>query len=148
MGLWAWTGQNWFNLFSLIGIIGSLLYAAASLRADVRSRQISNLLAITSNHREIWRDFGRTPAFQRVLDPAVDLKAHPVTPSEEVFVNMVISHIASVHHAVQKDLLVDVEGLKWDISEFFALPIPNLIWDTIKKSQNRDFVDYVESCRK
>lgn len=143
---WEWAGQNWFNLFSLIGIVGSLVYTGVSYQTDAKSRRVSNLLTITSNHREIWRDFSRNPAFKRVLDPLADIQQTPITAEEEVLVNMVISHIYSVFYAGQNGLLVALEGLNSDIAGFFALPIPNSVWKNVKNAQNRVFADYVESC--
>jgi hypothetical protein len=38
-----WISENWFNLFSAVGIIGSLWFTAVSLRSDTKTRRIANL---------------------------------------------------------------------------------------------------------
>ena len=63
----AWFSENWFNLFSAVGIIGGLLFTAVSLRSETKTRRISNLLTLTQNHRELWAEMFRRPGLERVL---------------------------------------------------------------------------------
>ncbi len=56
-----WLLEHWETLLNNLGIIGglvfsatSLLIAAASFRSDTKTRQVSNLLAMTANYREVW----------------------------------------------------------------------------------------------
>ena len=51
-----WFTENWFNLFSSLGIIGGLWFTAISLHSETKTRRIANLLTITANHREVWKD--------------------------------------------------------------------------------------------
>ncbi len=60
---------------------------------------------------------------------------------------MVIQHVNSVYSAMNDRLVVKVEGLRRDIAQFFALPIPNAVWEKLKGLQNDDFVAFVEKCR-
>ena len=136
-----------FNLLSAVGIVGSLWFTATSVRADAKTRRISNLLTITANHREIWKVFLTDKDLARVRDAQVDTAKQPVTEAERVFVNFVILHMNSVYYAMSDQLVIKVEGLRRDIAQFFALPIPREIWDKIKILQNDDFVAFVESCR-
>jgi hypothetical protein len=53
MEIWGWASQNWFNLFSTVGIIGSLWFAAAALRSETKTRRIANLLTITATRNEM-----------------------------------------------------------------------------------------------
>jgi hypothetical protein len=39
------------------------------------------------------------------------------------------------------------EELRADISSFFALPIPRVVWERSKPFQNREFISFVESYR-
>ncbi|HXR03203.1 MAG TPA: hypothetical protein VN836_00670, partial [Verrucomicrobiae bacterium] len=55
-----------------------------------KTRRIANLLTITANHREIWKEFLNNPKLQRVRNPAADTVKQPVTDAEQVFVNLVI----------------------------------------------------------
>ena len=42
-----------------------------------------------NNHREVWKEFFRSPELVRVIDPSADVAKQPVTPAERFFVNMV-----------------------------------------------------------
>jgi len=147
MGIGEWFSQNWFNLFSAVGIIAGLAFTAFSLRSEAKTRRVAHLLTITANHRELWKELLNNPKLARVLNASADLGKRPVTPSEEVFVNLVFLHTSSVYYAMKDELVVKLEGLRRDISQFLSLPIPKAIWDKAKMVQNDDFVAFVESCR-
>lgn len=142
----AWVLENWFDLLSAVGIIGGLLFTAISLRSETKTRRIANLLTITANHREIWKQFLNRPDLARVLDANADVIKQPVTRSEEIFVNLVVQHIAGVYYAMNDELVVKVEGLRRDVAEFFLAPIPAAIWEKTKRMQNDQLVAFVESC--
>ena len=144
----AWIIENWFDLFSSIGIIASLLFTASALHSETKTRRIANQLTITANYREIWKEFFHIPALTRVIDPRADLKDKPVTPSEELFVGLVISQMSSVFQATKDDLLIKVEGAGQDIAQFLSLPIPKAVWAKTKLLQNQDFAAYIESALK
>jgi hypothetical protein len=143
-----WLSENWFNLFSSAGIIGGLWFTAVSLHSETKTRRIANLLTITANYREIWQEFFRSPILARVIDPAADVLEQPVTPEEELFVGLVISHINSVFYATTDDLVVEWEGLRRDVGLFFSLPIPKAVWNNTKLLQNQDFAAFIESSLK
>ncbi len=119
-----WLVENWFNLISTGGIIASLLFTAFALHSETKTRRIANLLAITANHRELWQRLFTHPELVRIIDPKADIFKLPITPVEELFVNMVISHTSGVHEALEDELLTKQEGLKRDVKTFFSLPIP------------------------
>jgi hypothetical protein len=148
MEIGEWGSQNWFNLFSAIGIIVGLWFTAFSLRSETKTRRIANLLAITANHREVWKEFLNNPKLARVRDAAADTAKQPVTDTERVFVTMIILHISNVHYAMRDELVVKLEGLRGDIAQFLSLPVPKAVWEKIKQFQNDDFVAFVESCRR
>jgi hypothetical protein len=143
-----WFTENWFDLFSSLGIIGGLWFTAVSLHSETKTRRIANLLAITANHREVWKEFTRNPELAHVIDPTVDVAKQPVTPAEESFLNLVISHTSSVYEALKDELLTKQEGLRRDVGSFFSLPIPKTVWQKTKPLQNLDFAAFVESCLK
>jgi hypothetical protein len=147
-GVRQWVADNWFNLTSTIGIVGSLLFTAFSLHSETKTRRIANLLAITANYRDVWKEFLNHPELVRVIDPKADVSQQPVTPAEETFVNMVISHTSSVHEALEDELLTKQEGLKRDVKVFFSLPIPKAVWIKSKLLQNQDFAAYIDSSLK
>lgn len=146
MTIWDWLSQNWFNLFGSAGIAG-LWLAVVELRAEVKARRNANLLTITANHREVWREYLRNPKLARVRDADADIAREPVTDIEEVYVTLVIIHMSSAYHAMNDKLIVELQGLRRDIREFMSLPIPRTVWEKMKHLQNDDFVSFVESCR-
>jgi hypothetical protein len=105
------------------------------------------LLAITANHREIWKEFLDNPKLARVHDALADTTKQPVTDAEQVFVALVILHTNGVFYANKDRLVIEYEGLRRDIAQFFSLPIPKAVWAKAKLLQNSDFVAFVESCR-
>ena len=147
MEIGGWVSQNWFNLFSAIGIIAGLWFTAFSLRSETKTRRVANLLTITANHREIWKEFLNNPKLARVRDAAADTAKQSVTDAERVFVNLVIQHINSVYYAMSDQLVVKYEGLRRDIAQFFSLPIPKSVWEKMKVFQNDALVRFIEECR-
>jgi len=145
MGVEEWISQNWFDLFSSVGITGGLWFTAVSLHSETKTRRIANLLTITANYRDVWKEFFRSPELARVIDPLADVARQPVTPSEEFFVNMVISHTSSVYEALKDELMTKQEGLRRDVGSFFSLPVPKAVWTKSKLLQNRDFTAFIES---
>ena len=148
MGIGEWLSQNIFNLFSAVGIIGGLWFTAVSLRSETKTRRIANLLTVTSNYREIWKEYFNNPELARVLDPAADVKSKPVTPAEELFVGQIIFHISNVFYAMKDDLFVAQDGSRQDIAQFFSLPVPSAVWTKTKLLQNQDFAAYIDSSLK
>ena len=143
-----WLTENWFNLFSSAGIIGGLWFTAVSLHSETKTRRVANLLTITANYREVWKEFFRSPELARVIDPAANVAKQPVTPAEEFFMNLVISHTSSTYEALKDELLTKQEGLRRDVRSFFSLPIPNAVWQRTKLLQNQDFAAFIESSLK
>ena len=143
-----WLAENWFNLFSSLGIIGGLWFTAVSLHSETKTRRIANLLTITINYREIWKEFFSTPELARVIDPKANVVKKPVTPDEEFFVNLVISHTGSVYEALKDELLTKQEGLRRDVKSFFSLPVPKAVWLNTRLLQNQDFAAFIDSALK
>ncbi len=148
MGVGEWISQNWFDLFSSAGIIGGLWFTAVSLHSETKTRRVANLLTITANYREVWKEFFRSPELARVIEPLADVAKRPVTSEEEFFVSMVISHTSSMYEALKDELVTKQEGLRRDVGSFFSLPIPQAVWKKMKIFQNGDFVVFVEKCRR
>lgn len=147
MGSLHWLIENWFTLLSALGIVGSLLFTAHSLRSETKTRRVANLLSLTQGHRDIWKEFLRYPQMKRVLDSKANPSAPPVTDEEEIFVNMVIQHLSVVFHAMRDELTIKPEGLRRDVWWFFSLPIPHAVWEKGKVLQNDAFVAFVERCK-
>ena len=140
--------ENWAAVLNAVAIVASLLFTASSLRADIKTRRLENLMAITQGHREIWTEFLNQPALKRVLDSNPELHGEPVTWDERVFVRLVIVHLHSVHQASKRGLYFTPEGLRRDVWSFFSLPIPAKVWEDEKSFQDDEFLDYVERCQR
>ena len=148
MGVGEWISQNWFDLFSSAGIIGGLWFTAVSLHSETKTRRVANLLTITANYREVWKEFFHSQELARVIEPSADVAKKPVTPAEKYFVNMVISHTSSMYEALKDELVIKQEGLRRDVGSFLSLPIPQAVWEKTKIFQNADFVAFMEKCRR
>jgi hypothetical protein len=155
MGIGEWTSQNFFNLFSAIGIIGSLWFASITLRKQTKAmkdeaeaRRSANLLTITANHRELWKVPPLYPALARVIEPMADVVKRPPTAAEEFFMSMAISHASSTYETLKHELLPEQEGLRRDVRSFYSLPVPNAVWQGTKLLQNQDFAAFIESSLK
>lgn len=145
MGWLHWVSHNWHSIVSDVGIIGALLFAALEMREETKARRTSNILAVTTNHREIWKTMLENPDLERVLRSDVDLDKRPVTSREKVFVTSIILHLASVYLAQKVDLVLIEKGLREDVGIFFSHPIPAKVWATARRFHNPDFVQFVES---
>jgi hypothetical protein len=143
-----WIADNWVTILNAVGVVGGLFFTAVALRSETKTRRIANLLTITTNHREIWKEFSRSPHLARVLDPAVNVTKKPVVADEEEFVNFVILHLSSVYYALKEGMAVEYNGLRRDVRLFLSLPIPRAVWEKTKVFQNEDFVEFVEKCRR
>jgi len=142
-----WLTANWFTALNALGIISSFVFTAASLRSETKTRRIANLLKLTQNHRELWSELFSQPDLKRVFDVSADLLARPITLNEHFFVNMAIQHLNSAYQAMKSGLVIKPEGVSEDIRWFFSLPIPKMVWDTLRDLQNNDFAEFVEQCR-
>jgi hypothetical protein len=142
-----WIADNWVTLLNAVGVVGGLFFTATAVRSATKTQRIANLIALTSNHREVWREFFSNPEIARVLDESADLAKDPITRGEQEFVNMVVLHISSAYESLRDELMVRQEGLGNDMRSFFSLPIPRAVWEKTKAFQNDDFVRFVESCQ-
>jgi len=148
MGIGEWLSQNWFDLFSTVGIMGSFWIGIVALRSEAKTRRVANLLTVTANYREIWKEYYDNPQLARVLDASANVKEKPVTPEEELFVGQIIFHISNVFYAMKDDLFVAQDGSRRDIAQFFSLPVPKAVWTKTKLLQNQDFAAFIDSSLK
>jgi hypothetical protein len=144
----AWLAENWFNVLSASGIIGSLLFTAVSLRSETKTRRIGNLLTLTDSHRDIWSNILRYPDLARVLQASARPEDQPVTENEEIYVGMVILHLSATYQAIKSGLSIKPSALREDVRLFFSLPIPLSVWNRSKRFQNDDFQGFVKDCLK
>ena len=128
--------------------MGSFWIGIVALRSEAKTRRVANLLTVTANYREIWKEYYANPQLARVLDVAANVKEKPVTPEEELFVGQIIFHISNVFYAMKDDLFVAQDGSRQDIAQFFSLPVPKAVWQRTKLLQNQDFAAFIDSSLK
>lgn len=146
MEVFPWVSQHGYDLLEAIGIMASLLFTAASFRKDDQSRKISNLLALTAEHRDIWTALYQRPELARVLNAKVDLARQPVTNDEALFITFLLLHLSATFRGMKAGMFVTHQALAKDIRWFLSLPIPNVVWQQSKALLETDFVAYVEGC--
>ncbi len=144
---------HWFtvhgeSLLQSAGIIGGLVFTGISLRSEAKSRRISNLIALTQQHRDIWKQLYEQPELVRVLDPSVDLETDPVSREERLLVRFLILYLGAVFKATEFDELLRPDGMAKDVKEFFALPIPGAVWQELKKLQDETLVLFIDRLSK
>ena len=137
---------GWGFIIQTGGIVGALLLNCFALFLDARSRRVGNLIHLTQQHRELWERMYTHSALVRILDPAPDLTALPVSADEELFVVFVILHLSNTFYAMRAGFYPKPHGLRKDIQLFFSLPIPRAVWEKVKELQDEPFVRFVESC--
>ena len=145
MEAWIWLQSNGFTLLQSAGIIAGLVFTGVSVRAEAKSRRVTNLLIITQNHRQIWSELYTRPELSRVLDPEADLERQAVTREEELFVGFLVLHLSSAYRAIQQDVLIPPEQLECDVKTFFALPVPRTHWRKTRQMQDVDFLEFVDN---
>ena len=147
MGILPWFEQHWFSLLQSLGIVGGFAIAARSLSIDLRARKTEVFLSITAAHRDIWEHLVDRPELARVLDPAVDVSEAPPNPSEERFVLLILTHLNSVHLAMQNEVLPRSDGFIMDAGDFFSLPIPAVVLQKFLRYQDPAFQAFLTGLR-
>lgn len=135
--------ENWFDLLQSVFIVGGFLLSYFSIRSDIRSRKIEQLLQLNQSHRDIWGKTYTQPELLRIREANVDLQKNPVTAAERRLVIEVIMHIYSVYEAIQNKQL-DKNGAEKDIVDYLKLPIPTVVWQEIKGYHNKQFVKHID----
>jgi hypothetical protein len=144
----SWLIEHWFDLIQTVGIFGGLLFTGFALNADAKAKRAGNLLSITQQHRELWMELFTEPELFRILRADADLAKKPLTDKEERFVRFLILHLYASYRAIKSGVLDEPSGLKPDIKTFFALPIPQAVWQGMRELCNADFVSFVEAIKK
>lgn len=98
------------------------------------------------HHHDLWKPMDDRSELRRVRDARAALDTKPLSHDEQRFVTGLILHLSTIHRAMKSKMFVKVEGLEKDIKEFFALPIPKAVWQSVKPFQNKDFVRFMEKC--
>ena len=146
--LLGWLDSNWFNLIQTGSLVIGLIFAGLSFRRETRSRQVTNLLALKQEHRELWSTVHSRPELARILQADVDLLAAPVTTAEEIFLRELIVHVATAWELIRDGIPLNLEALRSDVGACFSLPIPRWAWERARHAQTRDFTKFFDSALK
>ena len=111
----GWLSDNWFDLAQTVGIIGTLLITIVALRQAGERETVSNYVTLTQAHRELWTLFVERSDLNRVLDPAADLNANPITPAERQFAIFLVLHLSMSFHLLRAGVLPKAEHLDMEI---------------------------------
>jgi hypothetical protein len=106
-----WFRDNWFPFLQTVGIIGGLVFTAVSIRQATKARKVSDLLALTEQHRQLWNGVYTRPGLERIYAERADLLANPITVPEERFLNEVIVHFQTGWHPL-RDLHPNVNAFE------------------------------------
>jgi hypothetical protein len=146
MAIQGWLGEHWFDVLQTASILAGFFTAAYTMRTNTSERKIGNLFALTTSHREIWSKLYEQKELSRVLSPSVNLRQHPVTLEEELFVHILILHVRTAFKARELGMQFDDDAVAADIRQFFNRPIPLAVWERSKVFQDSEFVDFVDRC--
>jgi hypothetical protein len=144
MEVTQWFNQHWFDLVQTIITVASFLLAAYAAWRVERAQHVSNVIAITDQHRNLLND-ARSNA-PRIFEERPDVGTTPVSIAEELAVINFVAHLSTVFRAIDYGEFVRLDGMELDVGEFFALPIPKEVWNKLKPFQERSFAAFVENC--
>ena len=142
MGVFDWIAQH-SDLLQNLGIIVGFVFTAHSVRKESEARKISNMVSVAQHHYAIWKQLYERPELSRIMDRGADLGTKPLTNEELLFVTSLIQHLDMVRRMIKAKMFVKLEGLQTDIKEFFSLPIPKAVWETMKPFQDKAFIRFV-----
>ena len=128
--------------------MGGLLFTAVAIRKDTKSRRIGNLLNLSEQHRELWREAKRDESLRRIFDSKADASVDPLTFEEEQFLNLAVVHFATGWALAKEGSLVSMEALRRDVKGFFNLPLPYQFWRQSRNSREPGFAGFVDSVLK
>ena len=141
----AWLTDNWVSLFQTLGICGSLLFTAESLRRDVEAKRVNEYLTLNTQHRRLWGQLHHRPRLAHLLDADRSLEARPVTTEERLFLELAFVHFHTGWLVARKGSLIPLSVLSTDAGHFFRLPAPQAVWDQVRATHQPEFVAFVEA---
>jgi hypothetical protein len=125
--LLAFLKSNWIEVGSAtVGLISAIAGLLAHSSAKRKSK-VDVDLTITEAHQALWGKFLENPSLLRVTADKADLKSTPVTPEEETFVLLLLTHLSSTLSAIEKGTHTEPEGMKADVANFYSKPVPRSI---------------------
>jgi hypothetical protein len=139
-----WLNENWFPFLQSVGIGGSLLFTAVTLRRDLQAKRAREFLILAGQHRRLWGQLHRRPKLARLLDPDRDVAARPVSTEERLFLELAFVHFHTGWLLAREGSLTPMSVLAADAGHFFRLPIPAFVWERTKSVLEPEFVTFVD----
>ena len=140
----AWLSDNWVSFFQTLGICGSLLFTAETLRRDVEAKRVSEYLTLNTQHRRLWGQLHQRPRLAHLLDADRSLETRPVTTEERLVLELAFVHFHTGWLVARKGSLVPLGVLAADAGHFFRLPVPREVWAQVRGTHQPEFVAFVE----
>lgn len=114
------------------------------MKREKASRNLSNLLTLKQEHRELWKGLHDNPELARVLKEDVEVASEPLNFVEEIFLHQVIVHAAVTYELLEAGTPVDKSGFKKDVGDFFRRPLPRASWLGVRDAHRKEFVSFLE----
>jgi len=145
VSLVLWLNDNWFLFLQSVGIGGSLLFTAVTLRKDLQAKRVTEYLTLASQHRRLWGQLHRRPSLARLLDSDRDIQARPVTNQERLFLELAFVHFHTGWLLAREGSMTPMPVLAADAGHFFRLPVPASVWERTKNVMEPEFVNFIEN---
>lgn len=139
-----WLNDNWFSFLQSVGIGGSLLFTAVTLRKDIQAKRVREFLILAGQHRRLWGQLHRRPKLARLLDPDRDVATRPVSTEERLFLELAFVHFHTGWLLAREGSLTPMSVLATDAGHFFRLPVPAFVWERMKSVLEPEFVTFVD----
>lgn len=141
----SWCAENWHSLFESVGIIGSLLFTGVALNRDLSERKVAEHLKQATQHRRLWGQLLRRKELSRLLEPDRDISQSPVTREEQLFLELAFVHYHTGWLVARDDGgLISLDILAADAGNFFELPVPQAVWQSVRSTYQSEFVSFVD----
>lgn len=98
---------------------------------------------MTMSHRDIWR-YINSQNLSRISDSNADPST--ITDDERLNISFVLIHVQNVYSATKDNVIEKPENqtlFMKDVGEFFSLPLPYAVWQSLKDYYNEDFQNFI-----
>jgi hypothetical protein len=140
----SWVDGNWFNVIQTVGIVGSLWLTMAAANRDAKAKEIENLLSLSEQHRELWKEIPQRIDLARIFQRDGDVLLTPPTVAETEFLNLVFVHFQTGWRVAKAGGITTLKEMQADIQDFFALPLPRAVWEKTRAARNKYFAAFVD----
>lgn len=129
------------KLLTLIGII----YAVRTFSNSYKLNRVNFIYQLTQSHRDIWSKIHQAK-IERIIDPNADTAT--ISEEEKRHVIFIVLNTKVSYEAHKVKVYPITKEVQLDVGAFMNLPIPNKVWESLKYYYERDFVNFVDKCKK